>query len=244
MPENLLDLHTHTVASGHAYSTFKEVVDAARHRGLKYLAVTDHGPDMPGGASLYHFWNLKVVPGQFGDLRVFKGVEANIIDVEGNIDITPDVLAELEFVVVSFHPYFGYDGLEPQQYTNTLLKVLDLPYVDMIGHLANPMFPVDYEKVLKKAQQKKVLIEVNNASLLPSSARVGAADLERDVLKVQKQLGAPVVLNSDAHYSDHVGEIGEALELVREVGIPDEQVLNFQPDALVPFLRNVKDHIV
>ena len=72
------DLHTHTVASGHAYCSVNEMAQAAADVGLEMIAITDHGPNMPGGPHLYHFGNIHVVPSVIAGARVLKGVEANI----------------------------------------------------------------------------------------------------------------------------------------------------------------------
>ena len=99
----LMDLHTHTVASGHAYSTIMENAKAAAEKGLEGIAMTDHGPAMPGGAHLYHFWNLTALPQQIAGVRVLRGVEANIIDSRGGLDVPADILDRLDIVLAGLH---------------------------------------------------------------------------------------------------------------------------------------------
>ena len=78
--ELLVDLHTHTVSSGHAYNTITENALAASRRGLKLLGMTDHGPSMPGAPHLYHFGNLSIIPEEISGVKILPGVEANIIN--------------------------------------------------------------------------------------------------------------------------------------------------------------------
>lgn len=83
----LVDLHTHTVASGHAYSTITENAQAASNRGLKLLGMIEHGPSMPGAPDLYHFGNLSILPEELFGVKILPGVEANIINYEGELDM-------------------------------------------------------------------------------------------------------------------------------------------------------------
>lgn len=98
-----VDLHTHTVASGHAYSTLTENAQAASHKGLKLLGMTDHGPSMPGAPHLYHFVNLEILPAELFGVQILPGVEANIINYEGQLDLPEHYLARMKLVLVGLH---------------------------------------------------------------------------------------------------------------------------------------------
>lgn len=84
----ILDLHTHTVASGHAYCTLREMAKAASEKGLKVLGITEHAPKMPGTCHNYYFHNLKVVPRQMYGITLLLGAELNILDFDGNVDLS------------------------------------------------------------------------------------------------------------------------------------------------------------
>ena len=106
----LADLHTHTIASGHAYSTVTENARAARAHGLELIAICDHGPGVPQGAHPWYFWNLKVIPSVLDGVRILKGCEANVSpDTDNGIDLPDQVLDLLDFVAVGFHPTTGFD---------------------------------------------------------------------------------------------------------------------------------------
>jgi putative hydrolase len=118
------DLHVHTTASGHAYSTVEEYAARAKKIGLKAFAITDHGPAMPGGPHLYHFYNMRMVPEVFKGVRIYKGAEVNIINDRGDLDVPDDLLAILDIVTVAMHPRVGYESRGEAENTKVLLKAL------------------------------------------------------------------------------------------------------------------------
>ena len=88
----LMDLHTHTLASGHAYSTLKENLEEAKKMGLKVLGTSEHARMMPGTAPLIYFQNFKVIPKEVDGVRLVNGIEANIFDEHGSIDVEEPIL--------------------------------------------------------------------------------------------------------------------------------------------------------
>lgn len=233
----LCDLHIHTIASGHAFSTVDELASAAAEKGLKMIALTDHGPAMPDGAHMYHFWNLKAIPRELYGVRILKGAEVNILDFEASIDLPDDVLQSLDVVIAALHPFMSYDGSFEKKNTETLLKVIDNPRINILAHLGNPIFPIDYEKVIDKAVRRGVLIEINNSS---KHTRAGSYENCVEVARLLNKKNAYVILSSDAHFKTNVGELNDALEIARSVGFDDERILNFQPDLLADLLTRKK----
>ena len=100
----IADTHAHTLASGHAYSTIREMAAAARKRGLKALALTEHAPEMPGTCGLFYFQNLDVVPREADGVRLLMGAEVNIMDPDGTVDLPEKTCRSLDIVVASIHP--------------------------------------------------------------------------------------------------------------------------------------------
>ena len=80
-----LDVHTHTVASGHAYSSLQEMAQAAADKGLKILGITEHGPGIPGTCNPIYFRNMHCVPRQLYGIRLMLGAELNILNTNGDI---------------------------------------------------------------------------------------------------------------------------------------------------------------
>lgn len=224
----LADLHTHTIASGHAYSTITELAWAARARGLELIAVTDHGPSVPQGCHPWYFWNMKTLPSVLDGVRILKGCEANVSATEPNgIDLPDIVLEKLDFVAVGFHPLTGFDEPDRARNTEALLKVMRNPLVDMISHPGNEdEFPVELEPIVEAAVEYNVILELNDHSFSPMSARAGSASREREFAQAAREAGAPIAIGSDAHYALHVGRFDAALDVAREVGLACEDLVN------------------
>ena len=99
----ILDMHTHTLASGHAYSTITEMAHAAAQSGLKLLGITEHAPMMPGTCHLYYFQNFKVIPRVMEGVHLMFGSELNIMNPDGQVDLPQEVLEKLDITIASLH---------------------------------------------------------------------------------------------------------------------------------------------
>ena len=107
----IADLHTHTLASTHAYSSLTEMVRAASERGLYAIAITDHGKAMPGSPRDWYFGNLREVPLRYRGVLTLAGMEANVLDFEGRLDLEPGDARALDWVVASIH-HLPLEGLQ------------------------------------------------------------------------------------------------------------------------------------
>jgi len=234
----LADLHTHTVASGHAYSTVTELAGAARDKGLELIAVTDHGPACPGAPHPWHFLNLKVVPSVLGGVRILKGIEANPVpDTANGIDLDDASLAKLDFVAVGMHPGTGWDDAGVDERTDGLLRALENPLVDMLTHPGNPSFPLDIARVVEAAVRHGVIVELNNGSFEPSMSRSRSTSGELEFARAAVEAGALVAITSDAHYHAHVGRFERAIAIAEELGIPEERIVSRDAASVLAHLR-------
>lgn len=221
----ILDAHCHTIASGHAYSTITEYVYEAKKKGLKLLAVTDHAPALPGAPKDLYFMNLKVLPKVIDGIEVLTGVELNILDSDGSVDLKKSLLKRLDVVIASLHPpCFIPASLEKN--TSAVINTMHNPLVKVIGHLGDPRYPIDYKKVVAAAKETNTAIEINNASLNPISARFGGQDLIRQLLELCKEWEVPVIIGSDAHFHMDLGVTPYASSTVEESGLPPSLLLN------------------
>lgn len=232
--EYIIDTHTHTIASGHAYSTLIENAKAASAKGLKALAVTDHGVAMPGGPHMFYFGNLKVIPEEIEGVRIFKGIEANIMNYEGKLDMPDRILKRLDVVIASLHDACIKPGTKEEN-TRAILKAMDNKNVDIIGHSGNPAFEIDIDAVVERAKEKDVLIEINNSSFRTS--RIGSYDNCYKIAKKAKEVGATMVIGSDAHICYDIGNFEKAHELIEKLQIPDNLILNLWPEKLKRFCK-------
>lgn len=228
----VLDTHSHTIASGHAYNTVREMAQMAKEKGLEAIALTDHAPTLPGAAHEYYFLNYKVIPREMYGVKLFMGTEVNILDEEGNLDLRESILKNMDIVIASIHPpcYKGEKTVEAV--TNAYMKVMENPHVDIIGHPDDGRFPVDYEKLVKKAKETGTLLEINNSSLRPGSFRPGAYENDKEILELCKKYQVQITLGSDAHMDVDLAEYECALEILKECDFPEELIVNTSVDKL------------
>jgi len=228
----LIDLHTHTVASTHAYSTLTENISHAQNVGLKILGLSDHAPALPSTTCPAYFANLKILPTEFGDLKLLRGVELNILNSKGEVDLPKEITDGLDYAIASIHlPCFIQENLEGN--TAALIHAMDHDKVIMIGHPDDDRFPVNYEKLVLAAKSKNVLLEVNNSSLGPNSFRVGARENVIKMLGLCKEHGLAIMMSSDAHFHSEVGNFDRVLEVLREVDFPMDLVMNYNVEAFL-----------
>ena len=202
--KNVMDLHTHTVVSGHAYNTLREMARAAADKGLEVLGITEHGPSMPGSCQNFYFHNLKILPREMYGVRLLLGTEANIVNYDGKLDLSQRELESLDLVIASMHLPCVKAGTKEEN-TRAYLKVMENPYVDIIGHPDDGRYAIDYERLVRKAKEYHVLLEINNNSLNPRGFRLDTAPNDRKMLKLCKEYQVPVILGSDAHVVTEVG---------------------------------------
>lgn len=234
MLQFLVDTHCHTVSSGHAYSTILEVAEAAGEKGLKLIAMTDHGPAMPGGPHIFHIGNQRVIPDYIKGVRVLKGVEANIIDFSGRLDIPDKYLKNLDIVIASLHDVCIVPG-SVEENTSALVGAMKNPYVDIIAHPGNPYYPIDMDRLVQCAYDTGTLIEINNSSFIGS--RKGSAENCRRIAAKAKEKGALLAAGSDCHICYDVGKFNKIEEIFEELAMPEELVINTDPQKLIAYLN-------
>ena len=219
-----IDLHTHSCASGHG--TTDRITDLAREaakRHMEVLGVSDHGPATLGSAGLSYFRSLFLCERNRFGIRLLYGAEANILDTDGRLDIPDDILRRLDFCIVSMHRPV-YTAGSATKNTRAYIRAMRHPNVRILGHCDDSRFPVDYRKLLQAARTFGVTPELNNVSLLPDSYRKDCRANATSMLKVCETLSCPVLLSSDSHGREHIGDVTECVKLIQEVGFPDELI--------------------
>jgi len=227
------DLHIHTIASGHAYSTVLENTRVAADRGLEMIALTDHGPALPGGTYKHFFGNLRVLPARIFGVEVLRGIEANIMDQQGGLDLSDRLLDKLDIVLAGLHRDC-YDPGSVEGNTRAMIGAIASGKVDIIVHPGNPAFPIDLGQVAESAARHGVLLEINNSSLT-GLARKGSRDNCFQLAKLVALHKGQVSLGSDAHFAGHVGELDAAAALAFE-HLTAGQVINTSCAAIHEFL--------
>ncbi|BBB91755.1 MAG TPA: phosphatase [Methylomusa anaerophila] len=234
------DLHIHTIASGHAYSTVLEIARAAADKGLQMIALTDHGPAMPGGPHAYHFGNLTAIPGEIYGVKILKGVEANVIDRKGKLDLDDGRLAKQDIVLAGLHTLCAPEGSVAEN-TEMMINTMKNPWVDIVVHPGNPEFPVDEEAIVQAAAEYGVAIEINNSSLTIS--RKGSMPHCDHIACLAKRYGVIVSVSSDSHFAFTVGEFDVANQLLEKHGIKEEMVLNTSIQRVLSHLERRKNRV-
>lgn len=229
MRRDYLDTHTHTIASGHAYNTLNEMLAAASQKGLSLLGVTDHGSGMKGTTPLYYFENSPTIDRvqlrhRFG-VELLFGVELNIMDFDGTVDMKPSLLEKMDVTIASMHVPCMPTGTKAE-ITRAYLKTMENPLVNIIGHPDDGRFPVDYQELVRGARDCRVALEVNNHSLDGIGNRQNAEENDMEMLRWCMKYQVPVVLDSDAHTDTKVGCHEHAWALLDKLQFPEELVLN------------------
>lgn len=221
----VIDAHTHTIASGHAYSTILENVDYASKTGLKLLGITDHAPAMEGGTKPAYFLNFAAIPREINGLQLRMGAELNIMDYDGKVDLDKFYLEKMDYAIASLHPpCIPFGNLEEN--TNAILRAMENPYIKILGHPGDPRYPIDCKAIVDKSEETGTIIEINNASLIPDGFRKGSEKYISEILKLCRKKGVPVILASDAHFATQIGNFDHALKLMKEVDFPEELIVN------------------
>ena len=232
----IADMHCHTIASDHAFSTVLENVQYAKKQGLKLIAITDHGPKLPDAPHEYYFFNLRVLPRQIEDVFVLKGVESNVLDFEGNIDVPEEFIEGLEWVIASMHAPVLLPGSK-DDHTRAWLGVCKNRYVDVIGHSGTEIFKCDYERVVQEFKATQKIVEINSSSF---KIREGATVNCREIAKLCKKYEVPVLVNSDTHFALNIGKVDAALQMLSEIEFPEKLILNTDFDKLVAGVKRIR----
>ncbi|WP_171346417.1 phosphatase [Vibrio coralliilyticus] len=231
----VVDTHTHTYASGHAYSTLIENAKLAKEHGLEMFCTTDHAESMPGAPHYWFFSNQRVLPRFIEGVAVIRGVESNILNTKGEVDIHPSTDKNLDWAIASFHePVFRPSSKE--EHTEALINTIRGGRVDALGHLGNPNFDFDFESVLTCAREHNVAIEINNTTLKGNS-RVGSVERCHEIAQIGKKLGVYFTTGSDAHFCEDVGNLSLVSDLMDDVGIDSARVITYSARQFLDFLE-------
>lgn len=223
--KDFLDVHTHTIVSGHAYSTMNEMIAAAKEKGIAMYGITEHGPAMPGSCHNMYFGNLKIIDRKAYGLELLLGVELNILDEKGTVDLDDRLLKAMDITIASLHiPCIHDMGKEAN--TAAVISCIQNPYIDIIGHPDDARYPLDLQAVAQAAAEYGKLLEINNHSLGPYSPRKNARENDIELLKWCRQYQTEIIVNSDSHIDRMVGAHEYAWELLAEQDFPEAQIVN------------------
>ena len=223
--KDVLDVHVHTTASRHAYSTFGECVAAAKNKNLELLGIADHAPSVPGSIHSFYFVNFKVIPREIDGIKIAMGSELNIIDYSGSTDLPAQILKRIDYAIASLHKECIEPGTVAEN-TSAIIGAMRNSHVVIIGHPDNPQFPADVDAIALAAKDNGVLLEVNSSSYLPKGHRAGSAENAKLMLAACKKYGTKIIMGSDAHIALDVGNHTLSQKVLADNNFPEELVVN------------------
>lgn len=232
-----LDVHTHTIASGHAFSTIQEMAKAASEKGIKLLGITEHTPGIPGTCNPIYFRNLHVVPRNMYGVELMLGAEINILDGEGNLDMDEGTMSHLDLRIAGIHS-LCYKWGTREENTLGMIKTISNPYINIISHPGDGTAELDFEPIVLAAKEHHTLLEINNSSLKPIRHKLSARDNNLEILRLCKHYEVPVILGSDAHISFDIANYEYIPSLLDETEFPDSLIMNTSVSRFKSYIRS------
>lgn len=218
----------HTVETD-GRNTIEEMAEAAKARGYKYMAITDHSKNLAfangldDARAVAHIARIREANTKVDGIKIFAGIEVDIL-ADGDLDLSDDVLAQMDLVIGSVHSVFNQDSAKM---TERLLKAIDNPNTSIIGHptgriqLRREAYAFDMTAVLAAAAKKKVAMELNSYP--------DRLDLNDVHLRQAKQQGVKIVINTDSHHTSHMDKIRYGILQARRAWLTKDDVLNTLP---------------
>lgn len=231
-------MHTHTLASGHAFSTLQEMAQAGAEKGLKLLGITEHTPGIPGTCDPIYFRNLHVVPRRMYGIELMLGAEINILDGKGNLDADEDLMKRLDIRIAGIHS-LCYEQGTIEENTYGMIQAIRHPYIQIISHPGDGTANLDFEPIVLAAKTCGTLLEINNSSLKPTRNKVDARDNNIRILRLCKKYEVPVILGSDAHISFDIANYEYLYSLLQETEFPESLIVNRSVDIFKRYLKKV-----
>lgn len=230
-----LDVHTHTLASGHAYSTLQEMAQTAADKGLEILGVTEHAPGIPGTCDPIYFRNLHVVPRKLYGVRLLLGAELNILDTKGTLDLDENYYRMLDIRIAGIHS-LCWKGGTCDENTFAMIEAIRNPWTHIISHPGDGTADLHFRPIVLAAKENHTLLEINNSSLNPVRQKTEALANNLEILRLCKEYEVPVVLGSDAHFSGAIAEYDLVLPLLQETDFPEALIVNDKPEFFLDYL--------
>lgn len=232
----LADVHMHSIVSGHAFGTIREMAAQAAQRNLKLIGVTEHAPGIPGTCDSIYFRNFVDAPRMLYGVEMLYGCEVNLLN-GGGLSLEERSMKCLDYAIVGIHRQC-YDDAGAIKNTDDLIASMEHSKVRFVSHPDNDKYPLYFPALVQAAKDLNVALEVNNASLRKQKLRPGCYENYRKLLPMCMEAGVPIIVNTDSHDPETVGDFALAEQLLQEIGVPDDLILNNDIQRLKQFLLN------
>lgn len=230
-----VDLHTHTVATGHAFNTVSEMAARAKEIGIEILGFAEHGPILPDGASVSYFNVGKRLPNYIDGVRILFGAELNIISAEGELDLEEKVIKDLDYVIAGMHIYKDNEGKGKEYYTKAIVNAIKNPLVQMISHpylVGRNGLDIDIDIITETACEYDKLLEVNSSFFYKSGVDKRVPELIKRMVEILKSHNKKTIINSDAHMIYELGKDKEVREKFNYLGLTEDDIINNDIEAV------------
>ena len=228
------DLHMHTVMSGHAFGTIREMAAEAARKGLKLIGTTEHAPGIPGTCDPIYFRNFVDAPRMACGVELLYGSEVNVLE-GGKLSLDDHHMKRLDYAVVGIHG-LCYDNVGIVGNTDNLIACMQHPKVRFVSHPDDNKFPLDYPALVEAAKEYGVALEVNNGSLRKPWLRPGCVENYHIMLPLCAERGVNIIVNTDSHDPETVGDFTLAMKLLEELQFPEEFIINNDLTRVKEFL--------
>lgn len=228
------DVHTHSLLSGHAFGTVRELAFEAAARNLQILGVTEHGPGIPGTCDIILFRNFIDAPRNLYGVEMLYGSETNVLNT-GVVDLDRRHLDMLDYAIAGIHG-LCYEDVGVVKNTDNVISCMKDPKVKFISHPDADTYPMDYVALVQGAKEYGVALELNNSSLRKPRLRPGCVANYEKMLPLCMEYGVNIIVNTDAHDPSQVGDFNLARALLERLDFDESLILNNDADKLKDFL--------
>lgn len=232
----IADLHMHSILSGHAFGTIRELAAEAASRDMKLIGITEHAPGIPGTCDPIYFRNFCDAPRELYGVEMLYGSEVNVL-TKGELSLDERHLKCLDYAVAGIHG-LCYENEGVVKNTDNVIRCMEHPKVRFISHPDDDKFPLDYPALVQGAKANNVALEVNNGSLRKPWLRPNCEHNYRMMLPLCMEHGVNIIINSDAHDPSAVGDFTLAYRLLEQLDLNDDLIVNNDLEKLKSFLLN------
>lgn len=228
------DVHMHSLLSGHAFGTVRELAFEGANRGMKLIGVTEHGPGIPGTCDPIYFRNIIDAPRCLYGVEMLYGSEVNVLN-SGKVDLDRRHLDCLDYAVAGIHG-LCYEDAGIVGNTDNVISCMADPKVRFISHPDADNYPLDYKALVEGAKEFNVALEVNNSSLRKPALRPGCIENYAKMLPLCMEYGVNIIVNTDSHDPSQVGDFTLATALLEKLHMDENLILNLDLGRLKKFL--------
>ena len=228
------DVHMHSLLSGHAFGTIRELAAVAAERELKLIGVTEHGPGIPGTCDPILFRNFIDAPRELFGVEMLYGSEVNVLN-SGTVDLDQRHLNCLDYAVAGIHG-LCYEDEGIVKNTDNVIRCMAINKVKFISHPDADTYPMDYSALVQGAKEYGVALEVNNSSLRKPALRPGCVGNYEKMLPLCMEYGVNIIVNTDSHDPSQVGDFTLARALLQRLEMDENLILNNDLQKLKKFL--------